>query len=271
MVNFQASNKYSKSYPPNSVHDFLAHPSVANDVISIAVFNSHRFAFYFWNLWKKELIMERSISDIDLITYDWHQDLVYPSEGEKKELRELNLENDFEVSFYSSYRLSTLNDTHIMSAVYLDLIGDVWVLCRQGTFESDWEDEDFEDCKGKKHTIRKFKTEAELRAALLGSEIQNVFFDIDLDYFTLNNNIEPKDKFRYMKDTEIRDLISADNVLIQWIFERLSGITIALEPGFTGGISKSLKYLSLIEKNWFIKPLGNHHIRWRHLERVKKN
>ncbi|WP_390454893.1 hypothetical protein [Chryseobacterium sp. Alg-005] len=244
----------------------MAHPSGANLAMQIALFNSHRFAFYFWNLWKRELLKHRLNANVDLITYDWHQDLVYPSDGAKEELKKLDLDNNFEVSFFSSYRLNTLNDSHIMSAVYLDIIGDVWVLCRQGTFESDWEDEYFEDIKGKKHVVRKFKTEDALREALLLSNVQNVFFDIDLDYFTLNNNIEPTDKFTYMKDPEIKDLLSIENTLIQWIFDRLTGITIALEPEFTGGISKSLKYLSLIEKLWFEKPLGNFHVRWKHLK-----
>lgn len=201
-----------------------------------------------------------------MITYDWHQDLVYPEDTCKKELSNLTINNRFEVSYFSSFRLSHINDSHIMSAVYLDIIGDVWVLCRQGTFESDWEDEYLEDLNGKKHTIRKFKTEEALSKALLISKIENVFFDIDLDYFTLNNNIEPNDKFRYMKDSEIKELLSPENTLIKWIFERLSGITIALEPEFTGGISKSLKYLTLIENLWFDKSLGNFHIKWKHLK-----
>lgn len=270
MVNFTPTNRFSKSYPPNSVHNYLAHPSGNGGVVQIALFNSHRFAFYFWNLWKKELLKDRSSVNIDLISYDWHQDLVYPCEGAKEELKNLDLDNSFEVSFFSSYRLNTMNDSHIMSAVYLDNINDVWVLCRQGKFQNDWEDEYLEDFRGKKHRIRKFKTEQALKEALLLSEIQNVFFDIDLDYFTLNNNIEPTDKFRYMKDSEITNLISHENMLIRWIFERLSGITIALEPEFTGGISKSLKYLSLIEKNWFEKPLGNFHVRWRHLKEAEQ-
>jgi hypothetical protein len=44
----------------------------------------------------------------------------------------------------------------------------------------------------------------------------------------------------------------------------MAGITIALEPEFTGGISKSMKYLSLVEKLWF-EPIGNHHVKWKHL------
>lgn len=267
MVDFNPYNKYSKSYPPNSIHNFLGHPSGINRAIQIALFNHHRFAFYYWNLWKNESLKERKNYNIDLISYDWHQDLAYPQERCKEELKNLDIQNTFEVSYFSSYRLNSLNDSHIMSAVYLDIINDVWVLCRQGKFEQDWEDEYLEDCNGKKHTIRKFKTEEALQKALFLSEIQNVFLDIDLDYFTLNNNIEPTDKFKYMKDSEIINLLSCDNILMQWIFDRMEGITIALEPEYTGGISKSLKYLSLIEKLWFDKSLGNFSVQWKHLKR----
>lgn len=44
-------------------------------------------------------------------------------------------------------------------------------------------------------------------------------------------------------------------------------IQIALEPEFTGGTSKSLKYLSLIENLWFDKPLGNFHVKLKHLKK----
>lgn len=266
MVNYNPHNKYSKSYPPNSIHNFLGHPSGINTSVQIGLFNHHRFAFYYWNLWKNESLKENGKIDIDLLSYDWHQDLVYPQESCKKELTNLDTKNSFEISFFSSYRLNSLNDSHIMSAVYLDIVNDVWILCRQGKFEQDWKDEYLDDYKGKKHTIRKFKTEESLQKALFLSKIKNVFFDIDLDYFTLNNNIEPKDKYKYMKDSEIKNLLSCDNILIQWIFERLDGITIALEPEHTGGISKSFKYLSSIEKLWFDKPLGNFDVQWKHLK-----
>lgn len=265
MINFNPRNKYSKSYPPNSIDNYLAHPNGRNKSMQIAIFNHHRFAFYYWCQWKKELIKDENKINIDLISFDWHQDLAYPESIEKTELENIEIDSSFEVSFFSAFRLNALNDTHIMSAVYLDLVNDVWVLCRQKPFHDAWEDEYLEDYRGKKHTIRKFKTEEELKKALFLSNVQNVFFDIDLDYFTLNNNIEPTVKYRYMKDVEIKNLISYENELIKWIFERVEGITIALEPEFTGGISKSLKYLSLIEKLWFNKPIGNWDIEWKHL------
>jgi hypothetical protein len=40
MVEFKPLNKYSVSYPSNSVHHSLSHPSDANEAIQIALFNT---------------------------------------------------------------------------------------------------------------------------------------------------------------------------------------------------------------------------------------
>lgn len=260
MIDYSPFNEYTNSEPANSYHQILSHPIAENGVIELGLFNHHRFAFYYWAKWKLEFLKNRKTYNLDLISFDWHQDLVYPCDYHKSNLSKIDLENLFEVSFYSSYKLNPLNHDHIMSAVYLDLINDVWVLCKQGTFE----DEYLIDCKGKKHTIRKFKTEQELKKALFKSNIENVFFDIDLDYFTITNNLEVEKKISYMKDKDIKEAVSLDNELIKWIFNRVNGITLALEPEYTGGISKSLKYLSIIEKSWFNKSLGNWNVSWKH-------
>ena len=90
--------------------------------VSLAMFNDHRFAFYFWALWAKEH------QTIDLVTLDWHQDLVYPEDYQKEELKALNIDNTFETSFYAWARLSTLNDDHIVAAMYKNIIGNVYVV-----------------------------------------------------------------------------------------------------------------------------------------------
>lgn len=266
MVDFNPFNKYSNISPSNSMHQILLHPANNGRVIELGLFNHHRTAFYYWTKWKNEISKKNKPSEIDLISYDWHQDLAYPDEYTKKQLSEINLSNLFEVSFYSSYKLNPLNDNHIMAAVYLDILNNVWVLCRQGTFQNDWEDEYIDDCNGKQHIIRKFKTEEALKTAITKAKIESVFFDIDLDYFTLTNNLDMTQRLKYMKDINVRNLMSYDNDLIKWIFKRTDGITIALEPEYTGGITKSLKYLSMIEKLWFDKSLGNWDVNWRHIK-----
>lgn len=268
MIEFEPFRKNITPKVPNCIEEILNHPSGKSDTIRLALFNNHRFAFYFWNKWRLKCFEDYGYyKNVDLITYDWHQDLAGPVDLEKERLNKLTLDNLFEVNFYTSYKLDPLNDNHILSAAYLDIINDIWVLCRQGKFESHWEDKIFTDCNGKIHRIRKFKTEEELKKALFHSKVENVFFDIDLDYFTLNNNLDFEGKYKYMKNQEIKELLSLENDLIQWVFERVQGITIALEPEFTGGIRKSLKFLSIIEKLWFSKSIGNKSIEWNHLEK----
>ena len=178
----------------------------------------------------------------------------------------LDLKSNAEVAFYTWSKLNPLNDDYVLSAAYLNLIGNVYVHCRQGKFESDWDDEFIEDIYGNTHHIKKFKQYVDLEAALLSSEEQSVFFDIDLDFFTINNGLsDGKFKFTYVEDSIIRNYFSTERPLIQWIFERLEGFTIAIEPEHTGGLLKSLKYLEIINKIYFKPGLFSWSCNWRHL------
>ena len=264
MIQFKPYIKHSKCYPPNTITEFLAHPGGQNDLIQLAVFNHHRFAFYFWAIWLRELSKNYKKSP-DLISFDWHQDLAYPADCQKDELRELNLDNEFEISFYSSYRLNPLNDNHILSAAYLDLINDVWVLCKQKSSGDAWKPEYIVDYKGRTHTIRKFENVENLQKELFASSVERMFFDIDLDYFTIENNLGFDEVFDYMDKKDIISLLSLDSGLMEWILKRTQGITIALDPKYTGGISKSLEYLELISNFWFDNSIGNRNIKWKHL------
>lgn len=111
-----------------------------------------------------------------------------------------------------------LNDTHIMSVAYLNIIGDIYVHCRQGSFEGDWEDEFITDSYWNVHTIKKFKQYQNLGKCLLNSEENNIFFDIDLDFFTLNNPLqigEGSSYYTYLSEKSIKEMLNYDNPLIQ--------------------------------------------------------
>lgn len=244
--------------PPGSLSQLLSHPYYGDrKSIEISIFNDHRYAFFFWNKWTQKLMNDDSINyPPSLVTLDWHQDLVYPTDGEKEWLKELDLSNNKDVALYSWANLRGLNDTHIMSAAYLNIIGDIYVHCRQGSFESDWKDEYITDRYGNVHTIKKFKEYQDLEQCLLASEENNVYFDIDLDFFTLNNPLQiggRSGNYTYLSDQNIKEMLNSDNPLMQWIFQRLQGITIATEPEHTGGLLKSNKLLNLINNIWF-KP-----------------
>jgi hypothetical protein len=242
--------------PPGSLYQILSHPFYGDrKSIEVSIFNEHRYAFFFWNKWTQKLINNDLINyPPSLITLDWHQDLIYPIDIEKDWLNDLDLNNNKDVALYSWANLRSLNDSHIMAAAYLNIIGDVYVLCRQGHFENDWKDEFINDKFGKIHKVVKFKEYTDLTNYLLDSDENNVYFDIDLDFFTLNNPLQSGSrarKYNYVSNKKINEMLNYNNPLIQWIFQRLQGITIATEPEHTGGLLKSNKLLNHICKIWF--------------------
>lgn len=264
--------------PPGSLSQLLSHPYYGDRTsIEVSIFNDHRYAFFFWNKWTQKLLNEDTIKyPPSLVTLDWHQDLVYPTHGEKEWLNELDLSNNKDVALYSWANLRSLNDTHILSAAYLNIIGDVYVHCRQGSFESDWEDEYIKDRYGNIHTIKKFKKYKDLENSLFSSEETNIYFDIDLDFFTLNNPLQPggeSGNYTYLSEKTIKEMLSYNNSLMNWIFQRLQGITIANEPEHTGGLLKSNRLLKVINNIWFEPSLFTSYpgkwdkeTQWKHLK-----
>lgn len=263
--------------PPGSLRQLISHPYYGSSKsIEISIFNDHRYAFFFWNKWTQELMNEHNINYPPcLVTLDWHQDLGYPTDDEKEWLKELDLSNNKDVALYSWANLSHLNDTHIMAAAYLNIIGDIYVRCRQRRSDRNWEDKEFIDRYGNVHKIKKFKVDQELENSLLSSDKSNVYFDIDLDFFTLNNPLQVgggNGNYTYLSNKAIKEMLNHHHPLMQWIFKRLQGITIAMEPEHTGGLLKSNRLLNLINSIWFQPSLFTSHpgkwnkeTQWRHL------
>lgn len=267
-------DKYIK--PPGTLVDNLPHPYFGqHKSVEIAIFNDHRYAFFFWNKWNKWNIEINEERPPCLVSLDWHQDLVFPDNYEKNILDKLDLNQNKDVALFSWFDLRSLNDTHILAAAYLNLIGNIYVHCRQGTFE----DEFFTDKFGNPHVIKKFKEFEEMESYLLTSNESNVFFDIDLDFFTIDNPLNGKGKkFTYLKRNEIIEMLSSDRKLITWIFERLKGFTIAVEPEHTGGLLKADRLLNLINQIYFKPELfvnyawqWDKHTNWKHLKKGNTN
>ena len=169
--------------PPGVSRQILSHPTNETEAIELAVFQEHRYAFFYWNKWMRK---NESANPPCLVSLDWHQDLCYPCETEKEWLDKLDLTSDAEVSLFSWAKLAGNNDGHILCAAYLNLIGDIYVHCRQEMGRNTWQDEELTDTYGNKHTIKKFKTYEGLQDALLKASKSSVFFDIDLDFFSVN-------------------------------------------------------------------------------------
>ncbi len=189
-----------------------------------------------------------------LVTLDWHQDLIWPTSREKQWLSKLYLSNNKDVSLYSWANLRSWNDTQIMAAAYLNLIGNIYVHCRQGKFDGDWDDENLKDQYGNIHTVRKFKKYEDLEKCMLSATEHFVYFDIDLDFFTIKNPYNGiGKKFTYLSKQQIVEMLQIERPLIKWILERICGITIATEPEHTGGLLQSNKLLEIIDSIYF-KP-----------------
>jgi len=255
--------------PPGSSVEILSHPVYHHtDTIELALFNDHRFAFFFWNKWTQLLKTERGIeSPPSLITLDWHQDLAWPQDGEKRGLDELDQADNLDVALHCWLNLNPLNDTHILSAAHCNLIGDIYVHCRQQN-DQYWNDISYTDRYGNIHMVRLYKEFADLEKALLKTNTQQVYFDIDLDFFVLDNPYSRGDrKFTYMKKNDIHEMLHPDRPAINWIFERLAGFTIALEPEHCGGLLKSNQLLDTLN-NLYFKPglfsTGDKSAEWKH-------
>ncbi len=266
MVKFEMRNSFSSANPPNSECRFLGHPSGDNNKsIQLAMFNDHRFAFYYWVNWSNS---RGNALSPDLISFDWHQDLIGPCESLKSELSNIDLNSNLEISFFAWSRLRALNDDHILAAAYLNKLNNIWVVCKQN-LETDFADEELVDYQGKAHKIRKFANKDLLFEELKRSSVSSLYLDIDLDYFTIDNSTSNgENHFTYMTDSEIENIFAIDNEFMQWIFSRMDGFTIALEPEHTGNVVKSLKYLSLLY-NLFFEITPEEGLSWRHLSKLR--
>jgi len=253
--------------PPGCMRDILLHPFYTNECIELALFQEHRFAFYYWLKWTNEDFPEIP----SLISYDWHQDLAPPYDDELPELQQLDTANKAEVALYTWTKLSHHNDVQIRAAILLNKVKDVFVICRQDVGRK--EREVIIDFYGNPHTIHIFRDIKHFDSHIPNIRDKRVYFDIDLDFFTYGNPTSAKspfdlNRYTYMKKDDAQATFSPDNPTIKWILKRLAGFTIATEPEFCGGLKKSNYYLKIIEELYFtpslfLKDLGGKGTKWK--------
>jgi len=258
MIKYESLNPAVFS-PPGSYLEYLQHPS-GTPYLSIeeAIFKEHRFAFYYWNKWKKSLNKKRNIElTPTLISIDWHTDLSAPDEDEKGELEQLNLSDDNEVALFCWLRLFCNNDRHIKSALYLNLFSEVIILQRQ----SDSCSKSYIDKYNNRHKIEIFSDLTKFYDFIMGSDYEKVLLDIDLDYFVLNSgDIANASEAKTMLDEEIIQIFDMQNGFLSPLSNSIEGITIATEPDQCWGILNSIHFLEVIEKTFF-----NSDHKWKHL------
>ncbi len=248
--------------PPGTDFAILEQPIGQNSNIEVAITKDHRFAFYYWfKWWKKNQKVKPA-----LITIDWHRDLFEPSDPEKEELQKLDLDSYREVALFSWDKLHTNNDGHVLSAAYLGFISDIYVLCKQKGFDN----EEFIDKYGAEHNIKCFYSKDLLYEELQKNNHSKIYFDIDLDYFTESNELSGAgDDVKIMDKADIVSILDPNTDFMKWIFERMSGMTIATEPKYCGGLLNSNKIYDILDTTLFDPQLFSQQAEWKHLKSLR--
>ncbi len=250
--------------PPGATYDIISHPSGKNEAIEVALMKEHRFAFYYWFKWWKKINWDLSNKKApSLISIDWHRDLCSPCKSEKKALQKMNLGSYKETALFCWKTLNPLNDGHILSAAYLNLVGDIYVLCKQYpktielTFIDQW---------GNGHLVKCFSLPEDLYKQLQSIKDEKIYFDIDIDYFVESNDPCGGGDVQLVAETEIKSILNSNSDLMKWLFKRMGGMTIATEPEFCGGLSNSNRIFNIIDSALFNSSLFGKGAVWAHLK-----
>lgn len=242
--------------PPGTYSETIPHPGIADRNIEKAIIMEHRFAFFFWMKWRSRLQDEGLItqSGPTLISIDWHRDLAPTPEKLKESLLKLDPSNLSEVSNYVWARFDQTNDGHIGCATWLNIVGDVILLENSGGERQDI----FVDHEGNDHTVYEFQEFSRFQEFILRRNDPHIFFDIDLDYFIHGKGSQQySENFDRYSTGEIKEIIDLQHPLFNHILPTIEGMTIALEPGYCGGITNSCKIMEVVhsqlfdgKKNW---------------------
>lgn len=201
----------------------------------------------------------KEISQLDLITFDWHNDVGGTCDCNEDILKRLDLNNQKEVALYAWAGLPQLNDGQIAPAIWLNIVGDVYVLYKQG--EPTWRSQ--KDRYGKIHNIFYSNTISGLyRQWISQDNRRKIIWDIDMDFFTKKNG-HPDQKYTpIISNRSIANFLSPKRRWLQLLLANLEGITIALEPEYTGGLSNSLHLFAQWEKALFQRPVFSKNCKW---------
>ncbi|MDP2308576.1 MAG: hypothetical protein Q8P18_21325 [Pseudomonadota bacterium] len=188
-----------------------------------------------------------------LLTIDWHTDT--GSNGEDI-LDAVNLEDDGEVALFCWSQLCPNNDGQICAAAWLEVIGDVLVLCKQNEPDA----YDYVTRGGKsRFTLVHDAAEFLRRARNISGP---VLLDIDLDYFTNSDDEGGGEDPPTLALEGMSDLLCPSSPLLTAIGPNLIGLTIATEPEFCGGFQASANILAALDDTMFAGTLGSQDVRW---------
>jgi len=255
--------------PPGSETVFFDLPGDPRRSCTCGIVSEHRFAFFFWALFGQETKRRRrTIQEPPcLVTIDYHDDVGAHSEVIPEELDSLDLSDRMELALFCWTRLPGNNDGHIRPALYLNLFSDVYVLLKQDREQRKM----YPDCAissqadrfGGEHRIEYFDAPRKLAKALAKSSHEHVYLDIDLDYFTREEKGCELGSARTVKEQKIRSVLNVKTGLVSHLYDRLVGLTIALEPKHCGGFANAFRILHILNDEFFGGTLGTHRPKWR--------
>lgn len=249
-----------KCDPPGTFREVIVHPGGHDRVIEKAVIMEHRFAFFFWMKWKRALKKRNWLEQPapTLITIDWHRDLAPPPDDQKKRLKKLRYANLSDISNYVWAQFDQTNDGHIFCAAWLNLIGDI-ILLKNSAGEMQ---DSFTDSGGNNHTIYEFREYNRFEDFVCNRNDQNIFLDIDLDYFIHGKgNVFYPGTFEPYSEEEIKSVVDYDHPVFKHMLPNIDGLTLAQEPSYCGGIANSCYIMKIVNEQLFDEQND-----WRHLK-----
>lgn len=240
--------------PPNTYRVTLDHPVHSEGQVSVALTQEHRFALWYWAECPNTV-------QPDLFSLDWHLDLADPEVEAKQAFQNYDQLSKADFTWIIWRKMSPYNDSHLLTAAWLGIINDVWLVYKQRFRGPD----QIVDRNGKRHRINKFHSLAEaLKHYRSHHNNRKVILDMDLDYFTNSPEfIGGGDQVDRMSDAEIARIAGPHAMLPKTLFPDLIGLTIATEPLFCGGIKMMTHILHQVDDLLFSPSLLHHGSRWR--------
>lgn len=262
------------SRPEGSCDAFLSHPRRDyrdRFCVPLGVVMEHRFAFAYWIKFKQQLMYDvrthkarsdEQFTPPDLISFDWHDDFGSPRDFKEVDLLTLDQKDAGEVTLFAWAALRHLNDGHILPAVWLNALGNVYIVQKQYRDYSQ-RSKRVVDRFGRLHEIHFIPSLRRLASVFDKTNTgTGVFWDIDLDFFVYLNNSDLS-KSRPFENRKIRELLNPRRSWMKPVLHDLKGITLALEPRYTGGLTQSLRIFSQWERTLFDGSVFNQRCRWK--------
>lgn len=248
--------------PPGCLLDILPSPIDRQKLcVHVGIVQEHRFAFYFWANSYKEYIQTNKYNFPTkpiLVSLDFHNDVGADADCRPEDLTKLNLDDNIELCLFCWFYLNPLNDGQILPALYLDLFSDVYII---NSGEHLGEDREYNDYNSNIHNIYYYTDIKELIEKLSTND-NPVFLDIDLDYFTQYTDERRRIGSHMIDDEDVREVLNLNSPFMSKVFDKLVGLTIALEPVHCGGFDESLKILNILNKEFFKNTLFSDSCSW---------